>query len=172
MARDTSLFEKKKFVFYNYIPKGGFDKTTPQIFSSNFETLNTLDNVRFVEMISTFYRDRDSYESVVIDSCQNNYMSKSEHWDLETVLKFPFSYHILMSSLVGESMKKDFQRCKELMGVSDEELATYIFEKESQGDTDASADDQKVKLMKEMVENDMRLEAAIEEGKCGKTQRE
>lgn len=69
-------------------------------------------------------------------------------------------------------MKKDFQRCKELMGVSDEELATYIFEKESQGDTDASADDQKVKLMKEMVENDMRLEAAIEEGKCGKTQRE
>jgi len=48
--------------------QGKFDKTTSQIFSSNFETLNTLDNVRFVEMISTFYRDRDSYESVVIDS--------------------------------------------------------------------------------------------------------
>jgi hypothetical protein len=172
VARDTSLFETKKFVFYNFIPQGEFDKTTAQIFSSNFETLNTLDNVRFVEMISTFYRDRDSYESVVIDSCQNNYMLMSTHWDLQTVLKFPFSYHILMSSLVGESMRKDFQQCKELMGVSDEELAAYIFEKESQGDTDASAENQKVKLLKEMVENEMRLEAAIEEGKSGEGQSE
>ena len=53
VARDTSLFEQKRFFFNHCMPQEHFDNTTAQIFSSNFETLNTLDNVRFVEMIST-----------------------------------------------------------------------------------------------------------------------
>ena len=85
VARDTSLFEMKKYFFNHCMPSAHFDETTAQIFSSNFETLKTLDNVGFVEMISTFYHDRDLYEGYIIDSCQNEHKEKARHWDLETV---------------------------------------------------------------------------------------
>lgn len=172
VARDTSLFETKKFFFYQNIPSDRFDNTTAQIFSSNFETLNTLDNVRFVEMISTFYHDRDAYEANIIDSCQNEYQRNAQHWDLETVLEFPFSYYILMSGVIGENMKEDFQRCKELMGISDKEFAAFVLQKQSQTAPKASANDKTDKLMKEMLENESRLRSAIEEGKNAKSQSE
>jgi len=172
VARDTSLFETKKFLFNHYMPSESFDKTTAQIFSSNFETLNTLDNVRFVEMISTFYHDRDAYEINIIDSCKNNYLQKAQHWDLETALEFPFSYYILMSGVVGENMKEDFQRCKELMGISDKEFAAFVLQKQSQTAPNASANDKTEKLMNEMLENVNRLQIAIEEGKSRKGQSE
>lgn len=172
VARDTSLFETKKFFFNHYMPSESFDKTTSQIFSSNFETLNTLDNVRFVEMISTFYQHRDAYEANIIDSCQNEYQRKAQHWDLETVLEFPYSYYILMSGVIRENLKEDFQRCKELMGISDKEFAAFVLQKQSQTAPKASANDKTDKLMNEMLENESRLEAAIEEGRTGKGQSE
>ena len=172
VARDTSLFETKKFFFNHYMPSESFDKTTAQIFSSNFETLNTLDNVRFVEMISNFYHDRDAYKINIFDSCKNDYLQKVQHWDLETALEFPFSYYILMSGVIGESMKKDFQRCKELMGISDKEFAAFVLQKQSQTAPKASANDKTDKLMNEMLENDNRLQIAIEEGKSRKGQSE
>jgi len=172
VARDTSLFETKKFFFNLYMPSESFDKTTAQIFSTNFETLNILDNMHIVELISNFYQDRKSYEINVIDSCKNNYLQKAPHWDLETAWEFPFSYYILMSGVIGEDMKEDFQRCKELMGISDEEFAAFVLQKQSQTAPKASANDKTDKLMKEMLENESRLEAAIEEGKNGKSQSE
>jgi hypothetical protein len=167
VARDTSLFEKKKFVFSQYMPSEHFDKTTAQIFSSNFETLNTLDNVRFVEMISSFYSHRDSYETIVVDSFENDFKRNLQHWDLATALEFQFSTYILMSGMIGESMRNDFQQCKELMGVSDEEFAAFELQKQSQADPEPSVDEKREKYMKEMIENDLRLESAIEEGKNG-----
>ena len=74
VARDTSLFETKKFYFNLYMPSESFDKTTAQIFSSNFETLNILDNMHIVETIANFYHDRKAYEINIIDSCKNNYL--------------------------------------------------------------------------------------------------
>ena len=172
VARDTSLFETKKFFFNHYMPSESFDKTTAQIFSSNFETLNILDNMHIVEMISDFYHDRKAYEIHIIDSCKNDYLLKAQHWDLETALEFPFSYYILMSGVIGENMKEDFQRCKELMGISDKEFAAFVLQKQSQTVPKASADDKTDKHMNEMLENESRLEAAIEEGKSGKVQSE
>ena len=165
VARDTSLFEQKRFFFNHCMPQEHFDNTTAQIFSSNFETLNTLDNVRFVEMISTFYHDRDSYESMVIDSCKNEFLQKSHCWDLQTALEFPYSTYIFMSGIVGESLKKDFQQCKELMDVSDEEFAAFELQKQRQSVSNASTDNKNDKLLNELFENDARLESAIEEGK-------
>ncbi len=172
VARDTSLFEQKRFFFNHCMPNEHFDNTTAQIFSSNFETLNTLDNVRFVEMISTFYHDRDSYESMIIDSCRNEFLQKSHCWDLQEALEFPYSTYIFMSGLVGESLKEDFQQCKELMGVSDEEFAAFELQKQRQSVSNASADNKKDKFVKELLENDARLESAIEEGKGGGKQSE
>ena len=172
VARDTSLFEQKRFFFNHCMPQEHFDNTTAQIFSSNFETLNTLDNVRFVEMISTFYQHRDAYEANIIDSCQNEYQRKAQHWDLETVLEFPYSYYILMSGVIRENLKEDFQRCKELMGISDKEFAAFVLQKQSQTAPKASANDKTDKLMNEMLENESRLESAIEEGRNGGKQSE
>ncbi len=172
VARDTSTFEQMKFFFNHCMPQEHFDKTTAQIFSSNFETLNTLDNVRFVEMISTFYHDRDAYETMVIDSCRNDFLQKSHCWDLQTALEFPYSTYIFMSGIVGESLKEDFQQCKELMGVSDEEFAAFELQKQRQSVSNASADNKKDKYLKELFENDACLESAIEEGKNGKSQSE
>ena len=103
VARDTSLFEQKRFFFNHCMPNEHFDNTTAQIFSSNFETLNTLDNVRFVEMISSFYSHRDSYETIVVDSFENDFKRNLQHWDLATALEFQFSTYILMSGMIGEA---------------------------------------------------------------------
>lgn len=167
VARDTSLFEQNKYFFNHCMPQDHFDKTTAQIFSSNFETLNTLDNVRFVEMISTFYHDRDAYETIVIDSCGTEFLKMSHLWNLQSALEFPFSTYILMSGLVGGSMKEDFQRCKELMGVTDEEMASFELQKQGQDKSNTSSEINKEKYLKEVIENDARLKSAIEEGKSG-----
>jgi len=172
VARDTSLFEKKKYVFSHYIPSAHFDKTTAQIFSSNFETLNTLDNVAFVEMISTFYHDRDLYEDYIIDSCQNEFNQNAQHLDLETTLEFSYSYYIFMSGTIWDALKEDFQQCKELMGVSDEELAAFELKQRGKAGSDASLGDSENKHIMEMVENDARLNSAIEEGRSGGKQNE
>ena len=172
VARDTSLFEEMKYVFNHYLQFEHFDQTTAQIFSSNFETLKTLDNVVFVEMISTFYRNRDMYEDYIIDSCQNEYKRDVQHWDVETALGYPYSYYVFISGSLLDGMKNDFQRCKELMGVSDEELAAFELKGRGHGDSKASADDTKEKFMKEFIENNIRLESAIEEGKSGGRQNE
>ena len=167
VARDTSLFEKMKYFFHHCMPSEHFDKTTSQIFSSNFETLNTLDNVRFVEMISNFYRDRNYYEANVIDSCQNEFKRKTQPWDLEKALAFPYSYYVFISGTIGDGLKADFQRCKELMGVSDEELAAFELKERGKSEPKTSVERTENKRLKEMVENDARLESAIEEGKSG-----
>ena len=172
VARDTSLFEQKRFFFNHCMPNEHFDNTTAQIFSSNFETLNTLDNVRFVEMISTFYHDRDDYETIVIDSCRNEFLQKFYLSDLQTTLEFPYSTYILISGTIWDALKENFQKCKALMGVSDEELAAFELKERGKSEPKASVGDTDNKHLKEMVENDMRLEAAIEEGKSGKTQSE
>lgn len=172
VARDTSLFEEKKFLFNHYMPSEHFDKTTSQIFSSNFETLNTLDNVRFVEMISTFYHDRDMYEDYIIDSCQNEYKRNVQHWDVETALGYPYNYYIFISGTIWGGMKEDFQQCKKLMGVSDEELAAFELKERGKNDSNASTNNVKDKFMKEFMENTIRLESAIEEGKSGGEQSE
>ena len=172
VARDTSLFEKMKYVFNHYLQFERFDQTTAQIFSSNFETLKTLDNVVFVEIISTFYRNRDMYEDYIIDSCQNEYKRDVQHWDVETALGYPYSYYVFISGSILDGMKNDFQRCKELMGVSDEELAAFELKERSHGDSKTSADDTKEKFMKEFIENNIRLESSIEEGKSGDKQSE
>ena len=172
VARDTSLFEQKKFFFNHCMPQEHFDKTTAQIFSSNFETLNTLDNVGFVEMISTFYHDRDLYEDYIIDSCQNDYRQNAQHWDLETALEFSYSYYIFMSGTIRDGLKDDFQQCKELMGVSDEELAAFELKERGKEDSKTSLGGTENKHIKEMIENDARLESAIEEGRNGGKQSE
>lgn len=172
VARDTSLFEKNKYFFNHYIPFEKFDKTTAQIFSSNFETLNTLDNVRFVEMISTFYYERDTYEDYIIDSCQNEYRQQAQHWDLETALAFPYSYYIFISGTIWDVMKDNFQQCKELMGVSDEDLAAFELKERGKAASKASLGSTENKNINEMVENDARLKSAIEEGKSGGRQSE
>ena len=167
VARDTSLFETVKFFFNRYMPSESFDKTTAQIFSSNFETLNTLDNVRFVEMISTFYHDRDDYETMVIDSCRNEFLQKFYLSDLQTTLEFPYSTYILISGTIWDALKENFQKCKALMGVSDEELAAFELKERGKEDSKTSLDGAENKHIKEMIENDARLESAIEEGKSG-----
>ena len=172
VARDTSLFEIKKYFFNHCIPSERFDKTTAQIFSSNFETLNTLDNVGFVEMISTFYHDRDVYEDYIIDSCQNEFKQNALHLDLETALEFSYSYYIFMSGTIWDVLKADFQRCKKLMGVSDEELAAFELKERAKDESKASLDGTENKHIEEMVENDFLLKSAIEEGKSGGRQGE
>ncbi|MBP5563052.1 MAG: hypothetical protein J6X51_03350 [Bacteroidales bacterium] len=77
-----------------------------------------------------------------------------------------------MSGLVGESLKEEFQQCKELMVVSDEEFAAFELQKQRQSVSNTSADNKKDKFLNELFENDARLESAIEEGKCAGKQSE
>jgi hypothetical protein len=77
-----------------------------------------------------------------------------------------------MSGTIWDVLKENFQKCKSLMGVSDEELAAFELKQRGKNDSKASVERTENKHLKEMVENDMRLEAAIEEGRSGKQQGE
>ncbi len=65
IAEDTTLFESLKYSIMTNLPKLDYTETVERIFSSNIESINTVGNVLFTEMVSEFYSQRKQYKESV-----------------------------------------------------------------------------------------------------------
>lgn len=109
------------------IPMARYFMTTETIFRSNIETIRTIGNILFVEAVSSFYDLRENYKAIVIEDFQNQ---SNNLLFLETLRDLNTPSFIFYSEAFLRSMKIDFENCKQLMRVTDEDLEVFSRQKE------------------------------------------
>ena len=125
MAKDTAQFESLKFRLIHLIPMIDYTETTERIFSSNIETINTVGNMIFTEIVAEFYQARRYYKTMVCDSIVHRFKIEEPHATLKDALNFDFFVYAITSNEFLMSMQPQFEQCKEMMEVTDEELDVY-----------------------------------------------
>ena len=138
IAEDTTLFKSLKYDIIGTIPRFEYTETVERIFSSNIESINTVGNVLFTEMVSEFYLTRKQYKTEICDSIFNEVKRTSPFESLKDILDFDFYFYALISGLWRYDMQQKYANCKKIMGVTDEQLNVYISKRESleKGKTD------------------------------------
>lgn len=147
------------------IPIFEYSTTAESIFKSNVETINTIGNVHFVECVSAFYDLRKSYKTDVVDA----FFEEGEGLaiDYDKLAEFNSHMYRLISQRIIQDMRQQFNQCKQLMNVSDEELQAFSEERERlQEVTRDSIMEQKFQqTVIEDADYQQRLKQAVEEGK-------
>ena len=161
ITEDTSKFETLRIQIASLIPTVDFTETTEQIVSSSIETINTVGNVLFTENVAKFYQVRERYKEFVCDSIQNAILKEAPAASLKGILSFEYWFYALMSGSCRIDMQRLYTQCKEMMDVSDQQIAVYKearLRMEKEGSGAAAADDSR-------SEKILDLQKKIEEGR-------
>jgi len=110
------------------VPVARFSTTTETIFRSNIETIRTIGNILFVEAVSSFYDSREQYKTIVIDDFQSQ--SERALFDSKALGNLNTPNFIFYSEAFLRSMTVDFENCKKLMKVTDDDLEVFSRQKE------------------------------------------
>lgn len=111
-----------------YYPMLDYTSTTESIFRSNIETIQTLGNFLFVEAVSSFYDGREKYRKDVMELFSNESINVLS--DFERLRDFNSASFPYYSELILCALQRDYEQCKSLMKVTDEELEVYSLRKE------------------------------------------
>lgn len=130
LAKDTTQFERMRFSFAHLLPMPEFSTTTENIFSSSIETINTVGNVLFTDVVARFYQCRTMFKANVCDSMHSVVKSDASFTTMEGILDFDYSIYALLSHELLYSMHQLFAQGKRMMEVSDEEIDSYRRERE------------------------------------------
>ena len=125
IAKDTSKFESLRSQIASLIPIADFTETTEKIVSSSIETINTVGNVLFTENVAKFYQVRELYKASVCDSIQNAISKEAPAASLKGILGFDYWYYALMTGSCRIDMQHLYTQCKEMMDISDQQIAVY-----------------------------------------------
>ena len=110
------------------VPVVQYTTTTETIFRSNIETIQTLGNILFVEAVSSFYDSREKYKTIVIEDFQRR--SDEAILNYNSLRDFNSPNFIFYSEALLRSMKGDFEECKLMMNVTDEDLEVFSRQKQ------------------------------------------
>ena len=124
LVEDTTKFDTFRFKMAQLMPKAEYTETTERIFSSSIETINTVGNVLFTENVAEFYQMRQLYKTSVCDSVINE-ITRTPFTTLKGILEFNYLIYAIASSGILNDMQHLYAQCKQMMEVSDEEIAAY-----------------------------------------------
>lgn len=130
LAADTTQFEKLRFKLSVMPLNSGYTETTEHIFSSSIETINTVGNVLFTENVAEFYQIRRLYKTTVCDSLFNEVNQTQALSTVKGALDFNYAQYVLLSIGYLTSLKRQYAMCKQIIGVTDEEIEVYRKERE------------------------------------------
>ncbi|MBR5399467.1 MAG: hypothetical protein IK103_06695 [Bacteroidales bacterium] len=141
-----------------------FSMITEKIFSSNIETFSTIGNVNFVNYVSSFYQNRSSYKSQVIDVLKEELQKNNILLSYEGLLDVNFS-SLYFDNFVWLSSLSEFRdNCVKIMKLTDEEIREFSELREVSDDNNNSyylVDE----MMQEMYEAEDMLKEAREKFK-------
>ena len=129
LAADTTQFELR-FKLSVMPLNSGYTETTEHIFSSSIETINTVGNVLFTENVAEFYQIRRLYKTMVCDSLFNEVNQTQALSTVKSALDFNYVQYALLSIGYLTSLKRQYAMCKQIIGVTDEEIEVYRKERE------------------------------------------
>ena len=158
-------FADSYFNLLSCIPTFAYSNTTENIFKSNIETINTIGNILFVETVSMFYDNRVRYKSEVVDA----FLQQAEEaiQDYEGLSDFNTPSFSFLSQIYGRALRRDFEQCKLIMKVSDEDMEVFSKERKillEAVDGESSADKME-KFQDDRQQQNLRLQQARAEGK-------
>lgn len=145
------------------VPMVSFTGTTETIFRSNIETIRTIGNILFVEAVSSFYDGRNRYKTQVVDDFLKE--SGSAMRQFEILRDFDSPLYAFNSELYLRAMKGDFEQCKLMMKVTDEELEVFSVQQRKLLDaTQGDVKEATANVATELVQRRMQLQQAREAG--------
>ncbi len=162
IALDTTKFDELYMALtVSAMPEIEYTETTEHIFSSSIETINTIGNVLFTETVAEFYSKRSLYNTAICDSISKNYIKTvSTFSNLNEVLSFSFYNYAILSGGLLTSMQQLFALSKQMMDISDEDLAVYSKEREKIEQTISEGDTIRNKMFNKVMQLNYQIEAA------------
>ena len=130
IAQDTAKFEKLKYRLASFMPTVNFAEATERIFSSSIETINIVGNVLFTESVANFYLARGMYKEMVCDSIVAQLTKSQSLMTLKGALDFDYCEYAMLSCSLVKEMRHYYKMCREMMGISDDDLVAYKKERE------------------------------------------
>ena len=165
VAEKPVLLDENPFLFVKSAPYINYTETVERIFSTNIETINTLGNVLFAENVSDIYRLRRQYKQEICDKYMAEFEKAEGFKRYEQVMNITYSSdYIYMSGILLSEMREKLAQCRQMMDVSDADLATYRQKREELSQASA-ADSIQNALLEEVGQNHQRLKEAREKGK-------
>lgn len=100
--------------------------TVENIFSSNIETINTLGNITFTEVVSDFYFLRRQYSDIIDKEYQNMFDGENNILaSYDNLRRYDLSEFLSVCESFLMQQKKTLKICQQMMDVSDEELSAF-----------------------------------------------
>ena len=164
IANPQKYYENYTQLLVN-VPVLNYITTTESIFKSNIETINIIGNVFFVETASSFYDVRSQYKSNVADDFFEKASIAIDDYD--ELFEFQSTSYPNTSRLLYLRMKRDFEQCRTMMKVTDEELAAFCARKEDMLESAVrdKALDETEEAFKEKRQMDLEMQKAREQNK-------
>ncbi len=164
VAAHPELLTENPFIFTMHFPQLHYTETVENIFSSNIETINTLGNVLFAENVSTIYQERRDLKVNTVEKFREDFAANGVPSKYDDVAGLNFLSCISACTMSLHVMKEKFEQCKQMMGVSDEELEVYRQKRINMEQT-AKRDSINNAQVEEVLQNAKRLKAAEEKGR-------
>ena len=156
-------FESNHLSLEVSVPTSDFTTTTENIFRSNIETIRTIGNILFVETVSSFYDNRSRYRSDVVEDFQQHAWSALQNY--ESLRDFDSSSYLLYSQVFLGNMRRDFDRCKLMMKVTDKDLEVFNLQHQKLLEqTNENVSEEAMKVSRDHLQRKERLQQAREEG--------
>jgi hypothetical protein len=144
-----------------------FSETTEKVFSTSIETFNTIGNANFVDAVTKFYINRQSYKDEIINVLKKDLEEKplmaSEKYFLDLDLA---DYRLLHRSFLS-TMKKHRNYCMQLLDISEDDMVAFAEKQvvEDTGDLAEREDSVSKSWMKEYFEHCAIIDKAKKEKK-------
>lgn len=162
VAENPQLIKENPFFFVQLMPELQYMETVEQIFSSNIETINTIGNVFFAENVSRLYFLRKQYKESVVDSFRQDFLNETIR-EYDGAVAIDFQTPIIFGGTMLIEMKDKLASCKQMMNVSDADLAVYNEKRNEKAQL--AADSLSTSLNEEIMRNSQRLDDAVKKGK-------
>ena len=165
VAANPKLLEQNPFTFVWVVPTIEYTETVERIFSSNVETINTIGNVFFSELVSDFFHVRKMYKEEICDKFVKSFEENEgyKEYDKAINIDYPNDY-IYMSGMFLNMMKYDFNQCQQMMDISNEDLDAF-HQKRNIRERDSVFNSTSKALLEELSMNHQRLIEAVNKGK-------
>lgn len=151
-----------------HVPTLHYTTTTESIFRNNVETIQTIGNILFVQTVSFFYDIRADYKKEVVDQIMGQMDGLIVVY--EKLRDFNSPSLLFSGEAYLRAMQNDFEQCKSLMKVSDQDLDKFsLKQKKLLEDTGRNVLDEVSASSQQRQQRQEQLEQACEEGKKAKS---
>ena len=102
-----------------------FSETTEKVFSTSIETFNTIGNANFVDAVTKFYINRQSYKDEIINAIQKDLEANPLMVSVKNLLDLNLADYRLYHRGYLSTMKKQRNYCMQLLDISEDDMVAF-----------------------------------------------